>query len=134
MTSLATTFAVGDRVWYKSSDGTEMKARVTKVGDELDLNVRDDADLTRVRLRGDEEASDDDEYDHLEEEEEEEEDLLEVTAEKLIDTPPEAIIESCSSSEEQIYDLAAWAKALYDAATQSENFDMQKFQSQQVAE
>ena len=68
-------FSEGDTVWYKSSDGDEVKARVKRAGsDELDLNVREDADPARVRPRDPEgEASDDDEYDHLSESEEEEE-------------------------------------------------------------
>jgi hypothetical protein len=73
-------FEVGDTVWYTSSDGEELKGRVRRVeGDEIDLNIREEADLDRVRARdAEDEASDDDEYDHLsdddEEEEEEEED------------------------------------------------------------
>ena len=68
-------FSEGDTVWYKSSDGDEVKARVKRAGsDELDLNIREDADPARVRARDPEgEASDDDEYDHLSDSEEEEE-------------------------------------------------------------
>ena len=44
-----------------------MKARVTSAGEELDLNIREDADPTRVRARDPEaEASDEeDDYGHL---------------------------------------------------------------------
>ena len=79
-------FAVDQRVWYQSSSGEELKARVvTFFGTTVDLNIRDEADASRIRPRGDDEASEPDEYDHLdddddddddddEEEEEEEED------------------------------------------------------------
>ena len=55
-------FQVGDCVWYKNSEGEEMKARVTRVeGDEIDLNIREEADVERVRARDPAgEASDDD--------------------------------------------------------------------------
>jgi hypothetical protein len=49
-------------VWYKNSEGEEMKARVTRVeGGEIDLNIREEADVERVRARDPAgEASDDD--------------------------------------------------------------------------
>ena len=62
-------FEVGHRVWYKSSSGEEIKARVVRCIDGqalLDLNVREEADIGRVRPRLEADASDDDEYDYLE--------------------------------------------------------------------
>jgi hypothetical protein len=55
-------FEVGQCVWYKNSEGEEMRGRVTRVeGDEIDLNIREEADIERVRERDPEdEASDDD--------------------------------------------------------------------------
>eukprot|EP01043_Picozoa_sp_COSAG02_P053514 COSAG02_NODE_5918_length_3941_cov_1.614784_4_plen_129_part_00 len=59
---LTSGFEVDQCVWYKNSEGEEMKARVTRVeGDEIDLNIREEADIERVRERDPEgEASDDD--------------------------------------------------------------------------
>jgi hypothetical protein len=65
-------YKVGDHVWYQSSDGLRM-ARVTAVGDPLDLNIRDDADPKNVRPRGRDEESESDEYDSEDDDGEEKE-------------------------------------------------------------
>ena len=70
-------FTKDQRVWYTCSSGEELKARVTawdKSTLALDLNIRDEADPSKVRARIDEECSEDDEYDHIDEEDEEDDD------------------------------------------------------------
>jgi hypothetical protein len=118
MTSLVT-FTVSQRVWYMSSDGTEMKARITSIGEEINLNVRDDASLDRIRPRSEDELSDADEYDYLDEDDddeeenqpeeeedsaEEEEDEVTDTEEEvflgdlLLDTPISSLIKTCTDT------------------------------------
>ena len=120
MTSLVT-FTVSQRVWYMSSDGTEMKARITSIGEEINLNVRDDASSDRIRPRSEDELSDADEYDYLDEDDddddeeekseaeeensaEEEEDEVTDTEEEvflgdlLLDTPISSLIKTCTDT------------------------------------
>ena len=65
--------SVGQRVWYTDSTGEERKARVEKliidsVSFQIDLNIKEDANIHRIRYRQEEEdVSDDDEYDFVNE-------------------------------------------------------------------
>ena len=134
MTSFMTTcrFKPNDRVWYTSSDGTDMKARVHSIvnsinGEELNLNVREDADPTRVRIRGEEAVSDAEEYEDFEDEEDdeeededdendeeeevEEEEEKRVTGDKLLNTPVVTLINTCSNQTA----LHAYAQKILDA-------------------
>ena len=91
-----------------SSDGTEMKARITSIGEEINLNVRDDASSDRIRPRSEDELSDADEYDYLDEDDEnsaeEEEDEVTDTEEEvflgdlLLDTPISSLIKTCTDT------------------------------------
>ena len=65
-------YSSGEKVWYKSSTGEMMKARVEEItaDNELNLNIKEDAPWDRVTKRDDTQdgaMSDDDEYDHLDE-------------------------------------------------------------------
>ena len=114
MTSLVT-FTVSQRVWYMSSDGTEMKARITSIGEEINLNVRDDASSDRIRPRSEDELSDADEYDYLDEDDDDDEEAEENSAEEeedevtdteeevflgdlLLDTPISSLIKTCTDT------------------------------------
>lgn len=73
------TYSVGQTVWYTSSSGEELKARVmaSESGGTVDLNIREEADLQRVRPRdGEVEQSDEDEYDHLEDDDDDDDDEM----------------------------------------------------------
>ena len=98
-----------------SSDGTEMKARITSIGEEINLNVRDDASSDRIRPRSEDELSDADEYDYLDEDDDDDEEAEENSAEEeedevtdteeevflgnlLLDTPISSLIKTCTDT------------------------------------
>ena len=59
-------FKFNQRVYYTDSTGVERKARVVSVviaeRTILNLNIKEDADINRVKPRPDDHESDDDEY------------------------------------------------------------------------
>ena len=59
-------FYYGQPVWYTDSSGVDRKARINRIllGEhfQLDLNIREDADVNKIRDRTSE-VSDEDEYD-----------------------------------------------------------------------